>query len=383
MTWIWTGFAAVSLAAWAWLLVGRGGFWRAAERLGEADGAAAGQWPPVTAVVPARNEAGVIGRALRALASQDYPGRLAIIVVDDGSTDGTAAAARAAPGGRGSEIVQGSPPPTGWTGKLWALDQGIARAAPDSRYLWLTDADIVHAPDALRRLVAKAEAGRLDLVSVMARLRCETAWEKLLIPAFVFFFQKLYPFSRVNDAASPTAAASGGCVLLSRQALARIGGLAAIRGELIDDCALAREVKRGGRIWLGLADGSLSIRPYDRLADIWAMVARTAFHQLGYSTALLAATVIGMLLLYAAPPLAVLVWPAHGGDVALALGVLAWLAMAVCYRPTSALYGRAWWEAALLPLAALLYTAMTVDSARRHWRGRGGMWKARAFAPEA
>jgi hopene-associated glycosyltransferase HpnB len=380
MTWLWIGLAAAALAAWAWLLVGRSGFWRAGELLAADDGAAVGPWPPVTAVMPARNEAEVIGAALRALAAQDYPGRLAVIVVDDGSTDDTAALAGAE---RPSEIVAGSPPPRGWTGKLWALDQGVARAAPETRYLWLTDADIVHPPDTLRRLVAKAETDRLDLVSLMVRLRCETAWEKLLIPAFVFFFRKLYPFPRVNDAASPTAAAAGGCMLLSRQALARIGGLAAIRGELIDDCALAREVKRGGRIWLGLADGSCSIRPYDRLADIWAMVARTAFHQLGYSTFLLAATVIGMLLLYAAPPLAVLAWPAHGGDAALALGALAWLAMAVCYRPTSALYGRKWWEAALLPLAAALYAAMTVDSVCRHWRGQGGMWKARAFAPEA
>ncbi len=382
MTWLWTGLSAASLAAWAWLLIGRGGFWKAGERLDEADDAS-GPWPPVTAVVPARDEADVIGPALDALAAQDYPGRLAIVVVDDASTDGTAAASRAALADVAGEVVPGAPLPRGWTGKLWALDQGIRRAAPDSRYLWLTDADIVHAPDTLRRLVGKAETERLDLVSLMVRLRAETGWEKLLVPAFVFFFQKLYPFPRVNDPASGTAAAAGGCVLLRREAHQRIGGLAAIRGELIDDCALARAVKRGGRIWLGLADGSRSIRPYDRLADIWSMVARTAFHQLGYSIALLIATVIGMLALYAAPPLAVVAWPAHGDDAALALGALAWLAMAGCYRPTSRIYGRGWGEAALLPLAALLYTAMTVDSAWRHWRGRGGMWKARIFAPEA
>jgi hopene-associated glycosyltransferase HpnB len=192
MTWLWTGLSAASLAAWAWLLIGRGGFWKAGERLDEADDAS-GPWPPVTAVVPARDEADVIGPALDALAAQDYPGRLAIVVVDDASTDGTAAASRAALADVAGEVVPGAPLPRGWTGKLWALDQGIRRAAPDSRYLWLTDADIVHAPDTLRRLVGKAETERLDLVSLMVRLRAETGWEKLLVPAFVFFFQKLYP----------------------------------------------------------------------------------------------------------------------------------------------------------------------------------------------
>ena len=383
MMWMWTGLAGASLAAWLWLLLCRGGFWKAGEHLDKEEGASGGAWPPVTAVVPARDEAGVIGSALGALAAQDYAGRLRIVVVDDGSTDGTAALATAALAGSDAEIMSGCPPPGGWTGKLWALEQGIARAAPSTRYLWLSDADVVHAPETLRRLVGKAEAGNLDLVSLMVRLRTETAWEKLLIPAFVFFFQKLYPFARVNDDASPTAAAAGGCVLVRGEALARIGGLAAIRNELIDDCALAREIKRVGGIWLGLADGSRSIRPYFGLADIWSMVARTAYHQLGYSVAVLAATVAGMLALYLLPPLAVVLWPLHGIDGALALGALAWLAMAGCYRPTSRLYGRAWWEAGLLPLAALFYTAMTVDSARRHWLGRGGMWKARGFAPEA
>ncbi len=382
MMWMWIGLATASLAAWSWLLACRGGFWKAGERLDREYGAPDGPWPPVTAVVPVRNEAGVIGSALGALAAQDYQGRLRIVVVDDGSTDGTAATATAALAGADAEIVVATPPPRGWTGKLWALEQGI-RAAPETPFLWLSDADVVHPPETLRRLVGKSETDRLDLVSLMVRLRTETAWEKLLIPAFVFFFQKLYPFPRVNDDASRTAAAAGGCVLVRRAALVRIGGLAAIRNELIDDCALAREVKRVGGIWLGLADGSRSIRPYDGLSDIWSMVARTAFHQLGYSAAVLAGTVAGMLALYAAPPLAVVLWPLHGIDGAFVLGALAWLAMARCYRPTSGLYGRAWWEAALLPLAALFYTAMTVDSARRHWLGRGGIWKARRFAPEA
>ncbi len=382
MMWLWIGLATASLAAWSWLLLCRGDFWKAGERLDREYEAPDGAWPPVTAVVPARNEAGVIGCALGALAAQDYQGRFRIVVVDDGSTDGTAATATAALAGADAEIVAGTPPPRGWTGKLWALEQGI-HAAPETPFLWLSDADVVHPPETLRRLVGKAETDRLDLVSLMVRLRTETAWEKLLIPAFVFFFQKLYPFPQVNDDASRTAAAAGGCVLVRRAALVRIGGLAAIRNELIDDCALAREVKRVGGIWLGLADGSRSIRPYDGLSDIWSMVARTAFHQLGSSAAVLAATVAGMLALYAAPPLAVVLWPLHAIDGALALGALAWLAMARCYRPTCLLYGRAWWEAARLPLAALFFAAMTVDSARTHWLGRGGMWKARRFAPEA
>ncbi len=383
MMWMWIGLATASLAMWSWLLLCRGGFWKAGERLNREYGATGGPWPPVTAIVPARNEAEVIGSALRALAAQDYAGRLTIVVVDDGSTDATAATAMAALAGADAEIVTGTALPRGWTGKLWALEQGIARAAPETSYLWLSDADVVHSPETLRRLVGKAATDRLDLVSLMVRLRTETVWEKLLIPAFVFFFQKLYPFPRVNDDASRTAAAAGGCVLVRRAALVRIGGLAAIRNELIDDCALAREVKRVGSIWLGLADGSRSIRPYHGLSDIWSMVARTAFHQLGYSAVMLAGTVVGMLALYATPPLTVVLWPLHGVDVALALGVLAWLAMARCYLPTSGLYGRAWWEAALLPLAAMFFAAMTVDSAWRHWLGRGGMWKARRFAPEA
>ena len=385
MMWMWTGIVTViaSLVAWSWLLLCRGGFWKADVRLDPEYAGPDGPWPSVTAVVPARDEAGVIGSALRALVAQDYPGRLKIVVVDDGSTDGTATTAAAALAGTDAEIVAGTPPPRGWTGKLWALEQGIARAATETPYLWLSDADVAHPPETLRRLVGKAETDGPDLVSLMVQLRTETAWEKLLIPAFVFFFQKLYPFSRVNDEASPTAAAAGGCVLVRRAALERIGGLAAIRNELIDDCALARSVKQVGGIWLGLADGSRSIRPYKRLSDIWSMVARTAFHQLGYSTPVLAATVAGMLVLYVAPPLAVVLWPLHGVDGALALGALASLVMARCYRPTSRLYGRAWWESASLPLAAQFYTAMTVDSARRHWLGRGGMWKARGFAPEA
>ena len=374
---------ALSLAAWAYLVLGHGMFWTASVRLpgGDTDPP---EWPAVAAVVPARDEAAFIGRAVRSLAGQDYPGEFAIVVVDDSSGDGTADAARAAAPDGCIEVVRGAGPPPGWTGKLWALDQGVRRAAdiaPDAAFLWFTDADIEHAPDALRRLVRRAEADGCDLVSLMVRLNCESGWERLLIPAFVFFFQKLYPFRRVNDARSRTAGAAGGCMLVRRAALNRIGGLAAIRGDLIDDCALARAIKPGGGIWLGLTASTRSIRPYPALGDIWSMVARTAFHQLGYSATLLAGAIVGMALLYLAPPLAVLGWPAHGDGTALALGAASWVLMTVVYGPTLRLYGLSPVNRLLLPVAALFYVAMTADSARRHWSGRGGAWKARYHAP--
>jgi hopene-associated glycosyltransferase HpnB len=374
--------ACIGLLAWLWLLLGRGGFWRADQRL---PGHAAGPevWPAVAAVIPARDEAATIADAIRSLMAQDYPGRLAIIVVDDGSSDGTADIARAAGAGpRAVDVVQGRPLPPGWTGKMWAVSRGVARAAeglPDARYFLLTDADIGHASDSVRRLVAKAEADRLDLVSLMVKLRCRTAWERLLIPAFVFFFQKLYPFRRVNDAARRTAGAAGGCMLVRRTGLDRIGGIAAVRGRVIDDCALAAAIKRGGRVWLGLAEESRSLRGYRGLSGIWDMIARTAFVQLGNSAVLLAGTVAAMVVVYLVPPLALVVGAATGDVIATGAGGLAWLAMAVAYRPTLALYGEPAWRAFLLPVAAALYTAMTVASAWRTWRGRGAVWKGRAY----
>ena len=278
-----TILAAVSLAVWLYLLFGHGGFWRADQRL-DAPGDVIGAWPAVAAVVPARNEAAVIGQTLRSLLAQDYPGDLVVIVVDDESDDGTAAVARGA--GDRVVVVGGVARPAGWVGKTWALAQGVeaaAAAAPEARYLWFSDADIEHGPGVLRALVAKAEVRRLDLVSLMARLHCASAWERLLIPAFVFFFQMLYPFRRVNDPARATAAAAGGCMLVRRAALAAAGGLDAIAGELIDDCALARALKPGGPIWLGLATESRSVRPYAGLGDIWDMVARSAYTQLRHS----------------------------------------------------------------------------------------------------
>ncbi len=367
--------AALSVAIWLYLIFFRGGFWRADQRLGEvAD--FIGEWPEIAVVMPARNEAPLIGRTVAALMAQDYPGPYAVMVVDDGSSDGTAAIARAA----GAQVIVARPPPKGWTGKLWALAAGVETATgtlPNARYILFTDADIEHCPATLRSLVAKAEGERLDLVSLMALLACNTPWERLLVPAFVYFFQKLYPFAWVNNPARHTAAAAGGCVLVRGDALARAGGIGAISDALIDDCALGRLIKRHGAIWLGLTGTTVSIRTHEGLGDIWSMVARTAFTQLRYSAALLAAAVAGMMVIYMAPPAALVAGLLLAAGNLAGLGLAGCLLMAAAYGPTLGLYGqsRAW--AVFLPVAALLYTAMTMDSAVRHWRGHGGQWKGR------
>jgi len=399
MTYLVTATAFLSLAVWLYLLLLRGGFWRADARLGaaeEASGRPAGEvrggWPAVTALVPARDEEDVIAGALGSLLAQDYPGPFAVVVIDDDSRDRTAAAARAIARQSGAEdqltLVPARPPAPGWTGKLWALNEGLAEARrrrPEAPYLWLTDADIAHGPATLRRLVAKAERERLDLVSLMAELSSTGPWARLLVPPFVFFFQMLYPFPWVADRTRPTAAAAGGCVLLRTEALLSAGGFAALRGALIDDCALAARIKpaaraRGRGIWLGLADDSRSLRPYRGLKDIWAMVARSAYTQLRCSPLLLAGTLLGMALTYLVPPVVVLAWPWHGAAAAALAGATAWALMAACFAPTLRLYRQPLWLAALLPLAGLLYALMTLQSAWRHWRGRGGTWKGRIFA---
>jgi hopene-associated glycosyltransferase HpnB len=376
-----TALAAVSLGAWIYLLLFRGRFWRADQRL-PAAASGVDPWPDVVAVVPARNEAPVIGAAVTSLLQQDYAGEVRVIVVDDASDDGTAAVAQAAAsaieaGGR-LAIVGAPPLPPGWSGKLWAVHNGVAGAPAHHPYLLLTDADIVHAPDAVRRLVAKAESG-LDLVSLMVKLHCASFAERLLIPAFVFFFQKLYPFPWVNDRKARTAGAAGGCMLVRRAALEHAGGIAAIKDALIDDCALAAALKKNGAIWLGLAEQSASVRRYPRTADVWRMVARTAYTQLNYSPALVAGTVLGMTLLYLVPPLAMVLCPFFGAWTAAALGAVAFALMLVAYRPTWQLYRGDDPALLLLPLAALLYTLMTVDSALRHQRGKGGAWKGRTY----
>ncbi|MFJ1795808.1 glycosyltransferase [Kitasatospora griseola] len=380
MTVLWW-VSVVALVAWVWLAACHGGFWRTDQRLPRG-GAEPSRWPDVVAVVPARDEAGVLPLSLPSLLAQRYPGRARVVLVDDHSTDGTAevALALAAPGLE-LEVTTPPPLPEGWTGKLWALRHGVERAG-DAEWLLLTDADIAHRPGSLRELVAAGEGHGLDLVSQMARLRVASGWERLIVPAFVYFFAQLYPFRRSNRPASRTAAAAGGCSLVRRRALERAGGVAAIRGAVIDDVSLARAVKRaGGRTWLGLADRVDSVRPYPGLAPLWRMVSRSAYAQLRYSPLLLLGTVVGLALVYLVPPIAAVTGLLTGERWTSGAGFAAWALMAGTFAPMLRYYGRPAAEAPLLPFTALLYLLMTVDSAVRHWRGRGASWKGRTYPP--
>ncbi|RLU79952.1 glycosyl transferase family 2 [Streptomyces griseocarneus] len=386
LTWITVG----SLAAWAWLLLGQGFFWRTDVRLPPRTPPGDGEWPAVAIVVPARDEAAVLPSSLPSLLAQDYPGRAEVFLVDDGSTDGTGGLARALAAVPGSlPLTVGSPgePPPGWTGKLWAVRHGmaLARARTDAEYFLLTDADIAHAPDSLRELVAAARSGGLDLVSQMARLRVASFWERMVVPAFVYFFAQLYPFRWINRPGGRTAAAAGGCVLLRAEAAERAGVPDSIRQAVIDDVSLARAVRRGGgRIWLGLADRVDSVRPYPGLAPLWRMVSRSAYAQLRHNPLLLAGTVAGLAVIYLAPPVAVVAGAVAGNGVLLAVGAAAWAVMAGTYVPMLRYYRQSPALAPLLPFTALLYVLMTVDSAVQHYRGRGAAWKGRTYArPEA
>ncbi|NUU22860.1 MAG: glycosyltransferase [Streptomycetaceae bacterium] len=392
----------LSGAAWVYLAIAHGGFWRTDVRLARrGTRTLPAQPPPVAVVVPARDEAGIIRDSLPTLLAQDYPGPARVILVDDGSTDGTGDLARdlgrAASARLPLTVTTPGPPPPGWTGKLWAVRHGVELASEPAgeaaapEYLLLTDADIAHAPDSLSRLVAEAAGDRLDLLSVMARLRVHTGWERVIVPAFVYFFGKLFPFRRVNRHGGRTAAAAGGCVLVRTDSLARAGGIDAIRDAVIDDVTLGTAVKRnGGRIRLVLADPPDpaddrprtpvhvdSIRPYPRLADLWRMVSRSAFAQLRHSWLLLAGTVVGLALVYLAAPVA-LAAGLVAADWRLAVaGLATWALMTATYVPMVRYYGRP-------PFAATLYLGMTVDSALQHARGRGAAWKGRTYpAPES
>ncbi|MFE0424774.1 glycosyltransferase [Streptomyces sp. NPDC058953] len=382
--------AVVSLLSWVWLLLARGLFWRTDQRLPPRTDP--GVWPDVAVVVPARDEAGVLPSSLPSLLAQEYPGRASVVLVDDGSTDGTGELARALAdehGGLPLRVVRPGEPAPGWAGKVWALRHGMAaaRSGPvvpgggEPGYLLLTDADIAHAPDVLRSLVAAARSHRLDLVSQMARLRVAGGWERLIVPAFVYFFCQLYPFRWINRPGGRTTAAAGGCVLVSTAAVERAGLPDAIRGAVIDDVALARAVRRsGGRIWLGLAEGVDSVRPYPRLVDLWRMVSRSAYAQLLHHPLLLMATVLGLLLVYAVPPVALVAGLAGGDPLAAWAGGAAWALMVGTYLPMLRYYRVSPLLAPVLPVTALLYLGMTVDSAVQHYRGRGAAWKGRVYA---
>jgi len=369
------------LAVWLYLLLGRSGFWQMRERDDEAAlpqpiSAENGRWPSVVAVVPARNEADVIQKSIGSLLAQDYPGDFRVILVDDQSEDGTASLLRALNFEK-LTILTGAARPAGWTGKLWAMHQGVARAdefAPD--FLLFTDADIAHAPENLTRLVARAEDGNKVLVSLMARLSCANPAEYFLIPAFVFFFDMLFPFGAVNDPKNRLAAAAGGCMLARRSALIVAGGIEAIRHNIIDDCALARLMKAQGPIWLGLSDRAVSLRPYAGLEEIRRMVSRSAYAQLGYSVLQLAGTLLGLLLVYIAPVAMAL----FGHGLPQMAGWAAWIIMALMFQPILRFYRLSPFWGLLLPLIGAVYAGFTLDSAIQHWQGKGGMWKGRAQA---
>jgi len=374
--------ASMVLLIWLYLLAGRGGFWRAAER-DEPASAGEGPWPAVAAIIPARDEAECVGETITSLLRQDYPGEFSVILVDDQSRDGTAQVARDAAAALGAAhrltVLPGRQLPAGWTGKLWAQHQGVELAGSVPRlpaYLLFTDADIVYGADVLRSLVARAQVRSYVLTSLMVKLRCKSLAERMFIPAFIFFFQMLYPFAWANDPRRATAAAAGGCMLVRRETLREAGGMETIRGALIDDCALAKRLKARGPIWIGLTDAVSSVRAYPAISDIRRMVSRTAYAQLNYSPLLLGGTILALALTYLVPVgLAV---SARG--LPQVLGIMAWLLMAFAFQPTLRFYcvSRFWGLA--LPIIAAIYMAFTIDSAYQHVRGRGGMWKGRAQA---
>ena len=367
---------ALPLAIWAYLLLARGRFWRPDTLPAPGPGVSA----RVVAVVPARNEAEHIAQAVGSLLTQHWDGQVQVIVVDDGSTDGTADVARQAAAAAGAAerltVISGAALPQGWTGKLWAMAQGVRAAERlEPQYLLFTDADIEHAEDSVSALVAQAQRQDRDLVSVMVRLSSATWAERCLIPAFVFFFFKLYPPAWIGERGRRTAGAAGGCILIRPAALARAGGLESIRAAIIDDCALAGRVKAsGGSLWLGLSATTRSLRVYGSVGEIGAMISRTAFNQLRHSWWLLGASLAGLALTYVTPPL----WVASAEPLCMALGAAAWLLMTLAYLPMVRFYDLPSVYALLLPAVAVFYAGATLHSALRYAAGRGGQWKGRA-----
>jgi len=385
----------LSLLIWAYLVFARGGFWRIDPAIPPVQQAAASHERPsaedplsIAVIIPARNEADVVDRVVRSLLRQAGQNAIHIFLVDDGSTDSTAQVARAAAMAIGQPedltVVPGTPLPSGWSGKLWALEQGIELARQTNPDFFLfTDADIEHAPDSISSLVAIARSGPYDLASFMVKLHCQTVAEKLLIPAFVYFFFKLYPPRWIANPRRSTAGAAGGCILIRPAALEKAGGIAAIRQEVIDDCSLAARVKHaGGRLWLGVSATTRSIRPYGSFSEIGRMISRSAFSQLRHSTLLVLLSMMGMAATYLLPPALVL-----GGyrTAPMALGVgaaaAAWLLMIVSYIPVLRLYRLSPLWALALPVAAVFYVGATFHSAVKYWSGRGGQWKGRIQDP--
>ena len=373
-----TVVAITCVAIWAYLLCARGMYWRAGVHDATRIAGVPGVWPTVAVVIPARNESECIALSVQSLLRQDYRGPFTVVVVDDDSDDSTGAVATvAAAGDRRLSVIRTTGPAAGWTGKLWAVSQGIAAAeASHPEYLLLTDADIEHAPDTLSWLVSQSMAGRFVLTSLMAKLRCVNLAEKIHVPAFIYFFQMLYPFAWVARADSSTAAAAGGCMLVRADALASVGGIASIRGALIDDCSLGAKLKTVGPIWLGLTNRVQSIRPYPTFADVARMVTRSAYSQLRYSLLALTATTLGMAITFVAPLMLAL----FASGLPRYLGLLAWAAMSLSFVPTLLYYRLSPIWSAALPGIALLYMSYTLQSAYQHFRRRGGQWKGRVHA---
>lgn len=376
----------LSCAIWGYLLVFHHRFWLSNQVLKSSAPLRDGEWPDVVVIIPARNEAEIIEVVTNSHLTNDYQGKLDLVVVDDQSSDGTGDLVRAL-GSNRAHVVEGKELPDGWSGKLWAVNNGLEAAkeiAPNAGYVLLTDADIEHAPGALSKLVSHAVQKEQAMVSIMARLDARGFWGGLLMPAFIFFFQKLYPFPAINNPSSHIGGAAGGCMLIERKALVEIGGVETIKGDLIDDCALGKALKdqKGAKrsIWLGFDDGIVSLRDNRELHTIWKMVTRTAFTQLKFSSVLVIGAVIGMALTYLMAPIAVLTFPLHGSTMVLALGALAYFGMLLAYIPTLRRYKKSPLWACLLPFSALVYTMMTISSALNHWRGRGGAWKGRTYS---
>ena len=377
--------AIASLTIWLGLYFFWGQFWQGVRLIPNRK--KLNLYPHIWAIIPARDEADVIAASLSSVLKQDYPGLLSVVLVDDNSSDNTVTIARSTVEQIATErpltIISGQPLPSGWKGKLWALKQGINYATqqePKPDYFLFTDADIQHHNSNLTELITQAQTEKLDLVSLMVLLRCQSFWEKFLIPAFIFFFQQLYPFKLANNPQSFVAAAAGGCILIKATTLEKIGGIAAVKNALIDDCTLAKKVKsNGGKIWLGLTDKTVSLRPYDSLKSIWDLVARTAFDWLNYSWLLLIGTIFGMALVYLVPPLA-LIWGVITYNLTLiVIGAIALMIMSLAYLPTIRLYRLSPLWTCCLSAIALLYGLMTIDSAIKHFQGKGGFWKGRVY----
>ena len=378
--------SGLSCFIWIYLLVFHHRFWLSNQVLKPGSQLRDGEWPDVVVIIPARNEAETIELVAKSHLENEYQGKLDLIVVDDQSSDGTGNLVRAL-GSNRAHVIEGKDLPSGWSGKLWAVNNGLEAAqeiAPNAAYVLLTDADIEHAPRTLSRLVAKAAQEEKVMVSIMAMLDARGFWGGLLMPAFIFFFQKLYPFPAINNPASAIGGAAGGCMLIERKTLDEIGGVETIKGDLIDDCALGKALKdpNGAKrsIWLGFDDGIVSLRDNRELHTIWKMVARTAFTQLKFSNLLLVGSVLGMALTYLAALMVIISLPLHGSNLAFFLGLLAYFGMVLAYVPTLRRYKKSWLWALILPLSAIVYMMMTISSALNHWRGRGGAWKGRTYS---